>query len=201
MVFVNVKEMMDEVVRQTGIEAKLFPMLDGFSTPDYRVHWAHVRREWRVRPLLGNAVDRTGEVNSINLAGDDELVLECLVTILAAPLRKSQYRYAVQVKAPAGNWSQRMLETNDLESAKGMATHHVKNLCEEEARVIEQHEREVFKLESDYGQCQNCGKRWSPKVALENAHGCQLEEGANVKFAKTRCPKCGWCAVCDQVKA
>ena len=44
------------------------------------------------------------------------------------------------------------------------------------------------------GSCLNCGRAWVQDEATENSHGCSEEGNTN-----TRCPHCGWCALCDEV--
>lgn len=44
------------------------------------------------------------------------------------------------------------------------------------------------------GVCLGCGSPWDPTQALANSHGCK-DDGVGIY---TRCPVCGWCALCDE---
>ena len=53
-------------------------------------------------------------------------------------------------------------------------------------------------INTERGKCQECGREWKSGEADKNAHGCVTEEGSTNK--RTRCPDCGWCAVCEEVR-
>jgi hypothetical protein len=61
---------------------------------------------------------------------------------------------------------------------------------------------EAKKEPKSEGTCGNCGQPWYQEKAL---HGCKKGCRTNNMLpidrtaTNTRCPKCGWCAICDEV--
>ncbi len=68
---------------------------------------------------------------------------------------------------------------------------------------LEENISSLLSVEDSEGQCLNCGWRWIQEACLLNNHGCEDNKlfGRPVTIkTKSRCPVCGWCALCDEVR-
>lgn len=63
-----------------------------------------------------------------------------------------------------------------------------------EVELIDEHDERFF--EDLEGTCLGCGWEWNQEEALDNHHGCN--DAVHGSGTKTRCPKCGWCSLCDE---
>jgi hypothetical protein len=93
-------------------------------------------------------------------------------------------------KSPA-EYMESLNRQSDYSQARGILP------MKEGDKLPEEQIRETRDEEEDQGECLGCGEEWKQTDAIVNLHGCVNEDEGG---RKTRCPDCGWCAVCDEKK-